>query len=206
MKWYKKRTIFGNTYCLNMLYEFRENIITYFNNARYDDFDRAFHENETALNTRSKINETVHEVHDIILYSGISPVITYTPPPMIGGYRQEIDVLTNIFNMHRYEIGPNDLLDFIERSIGRYKSDKTNSIIRTINPFFWFGQFLDLIVSIPFRFLKKAGLSSKAIEESLIGKIAKFILYVASLFASVLTILQILGLLDKSINFIKRIL
>lgn len=204
MTWYKKRTILGNRYCCNKLCDFRSDVIEYFNNVTYDRFNRYLAENEAASRMRPRINESLHEAHEIVVSTGVNPVLTYSPPPAIGGYRQNIDIFHNIFNMYRYEIEPNDLLDFIDRAIGRYESDRLNSIARTFNPFFWFGRFLDLIVSIPFRFLKKAGVSTKLIEDSVVGKLAKFILYIVTLVASILTILQLLGYLDSFNLFIKK--
>lgn len=205
MVWYKKRTIIGNTYCLRKLDDFRNDLILYFNNIERS-FGLEFIENSTGKQVRTKINRYVNEVHEIIITSGISTEVTYTPPPMIGGYRQNIDLVSNIFNFHMYQIEPNNLLDIVDRAIGRYESDRAQSIVRTLNPFFWFGRFLDILVSLPFRFFQRAGISTKAFEESFFGKIAKLILYLVSLAASFLTILQILGYLDPVKNFIESLI
>jgi hypothetical protein len=124
---------------------------------------------------------------------------------MIGGYRQDINLVTNVFNLHRYEIEPNNLLDFIDRSIGRYEHDRIYSILRTINPFYWLGRILDLIISLPFRFLQNAGIKTKKFEESIFGKVAKLILSLVTLVASSLTILKILDYLDPVKNFIEEL-
>ncbi len=205
MIWYKKRTIFGNTYCLKKLSTFRNDLITYFNNIEYHGFGSEITENDDSRKMRVNLNRNINEIDEIINTSGISPYVTYTPPPMIGGYIQDINLVTNIFNIHRFEIEPSNLLDFIDRSIGRYEHDKISSILRTINPFFWFGRLLDFIVSLPFRFFQKAGINTKSFEESVLGRLAKLVLYLATLIASLLTILQILDLLDLVNEFINSI-
>jgi hypothetical protein len=48
MIWYKKRTIIGNTYCLNKLSDFRSDLITYFNNIKYQGFGSELSENKNA--------------------------------------------------------------------------------------------------------------------------------------------------------------
>lgn len=58
-------------------------------------------------------------------------------------------------------------------------------------------------MAIPFSLLAKAGFNRTKIEDSFIGRIAKFVLYVVALLASLLgiiasllTIVQVLGYLD----------
>lgn len=202
MVWYKKRTIVGNTLCLRSLYQFREQLVRYFNNVEYDSLTD-LRENSEARDSRTQINRTVNIVHAIILRSGVSTNLRYTPPAMIGGYIQDIDLVANVFNLSRYMIEPNNLLDVVDRSIGQYENDRLGSLFRTINPFFWLGRSIDFLVAIPFRLFSKVGISTKNFEESSAGKISKLVLYVVTLAASLLTILQILGYSDSFRLFLK---
>jgi hypothetical protein len=163
--WYKKRTIFGNLICQKKLYAFRSDLVTYFSNLEHD-YASEIVENSTAKQIRSKINRSLSEAHDILAGSEISMNLTYTPPAMIGGYIQNIDLVANVFNLHRYMIEPNNLLDLVDRAIGVYESDQKLALVRTFNPLFWFVRLLDALVSIPFLFFQKAGLSTKKFEES----------------------------------------
>ncbi len=183
MTYYNKRTIFGNRYCQHHLNEFRNDIIEYFNNVQYDRYERGNIENESAIQVRSIINQKVPLAHKLISATGIDTKILYSPPPMIGGYRQNIDVLANIFNLRTYSISPVTVLDLVDRAIGVYVHDETSSLIRTLNPLFWLGELLDFIISLPFRLLRRAGIPTQKIEESYFVKIAKVMLYIVSLLA-----------------------
>ena len=91
----------------------------------------------------------------------------------------------------------------LDRAIGVYRRDQNKSILRTLNPFFWAGILLDLVVNVPFKFLGKSGLNTKAIEESFLGKIFKFMLYIVSLIGGIITIAQSIGFLDKLKLFLR---
>ena len=54
-------------------------------------------EEDTAREARLKINLVRNEVRSIILISGASYTYEYTPPPVVGGSKHYIDVITNMF-------------------------------------------------------------------------------------------------------------
>jgi len=137
--------------------------------------------------------------------------MTYTPPPVVGGYVQQVDLIINFFNLGNFGTGVKEVLDWIDRSIGVYENDKRRAFIRTFNPFFWLGLLVDYIVAIPFSLLAKAGFNRTKIEDSFIGRIAKFVLYVVTLLgallgiiASLLTIVQVLGYLDAVKSVLRK--
>jgi len=160
-------------------------------------------EGNAATTARVEINRTMEEIHSIIMLSGINPVIIYTPPPAVGGYVQNVDVVYNIFNLHRFDIPPQALIDYIDRAIGVYASNSSRSFMRTVNPFYWIGRILESIVRIPFVLLGKAGFNQNKVETSLPGKILKGLLYLIIVFASFLTVLQLTGYLDSFNRFIR---
>ena len=163
-------------------------------------------EEDDAKIARVAINRSIDEVHEIVFYSGINPSITWTPPPAVGGYRQNIDLIQNIFYLDSFRIDPNNVLDFLDRAIGIYESNKTSSIFRTLNPLFYIGLIFDALVEIPFIFLGKLGLNREKAESSLIGKLIKGLLYLITVAAAFLTILQLLDLLDPVKLFINELI
>lgn len=38
---------------------------------------------------------------------------------MTGGYVQEVTVITNLFNLHLYQISTQAVFDFVDRAIGK---------------------------------------------------------------------------------------
>ncbi|HOX54636.1 MAG: hypothetical protein PHI86_03470 [Candidatus Omnitrophica bacterium] len=199
--YYTKITIFENNRRIQQLYAFIDLIGRYFQNTRHDGFSFELIENEEALTIRMEIDRILTRIYRIVIASGVNPVIQYTPPPAIGGYIRDIDVIHNIFNLSRFEIRPTILLDYIYRAIGIYEDNSKSALIRTFNPFFWLGLLLDYIVSLPFRFMGIIGFNQNKVESSFIGKIVKGILYLITVFASFLTILHLLGLLDNFKNY-----
>jgi hypothetical protein len=153
-------------------------------------------ETDAAKTARIKINRTVDETHNIILHSGINPILTWSPPPAVGGYVRNIDLIQNIFNLHAFQIRADLILDFIDRAIGIYESNHKSALIRIFNPFFYLGLAFDLIAELPFIAIGKLGFNRKKAESSIAGRMIKGILYLITVMAAFLTILNLLGFLD----------
>lgn len=206
MKVYNKIPTWENKHRLKLLTNFRELLNTYFNNV---EFVRGYPsaepiENKTAHGARVEINRVLGEVREVLHSAGISPVIQYTPPPMIGGYIQDIDIFLNMFNLRYYKIPHNKLFDFVDYAIGRYGRDSKRAWIRTFNPFYWIGCVFDYIAGLPFVLLGRIGFDSDKAESSIIGRCIKGLLYLIVVFAALLTILYYLGYLEQFKGLIQK--
>lgn len=201
MKYYKKILVWENNRRIEKLVEFRNLVIEYFNNSRAEWMVDGRIEEEAARVARVKINRIMDETHDIILNSGINPMITWTPPPAVGGYVRNVDLIQNVFNLHGLSIGPDVVMDFLERSIGIYESNHKPSLIRTFNPFFYIGLAFDAISELPFIAIGKLGFNRQKVESSVIGRMFKGILYLITVIATFLTILQLLDYLEPIKQF-----
>lgn len=206
MTYYKNTLMWENERRLNELAEFRGLIITYFNNSQRHWSNEEPTEQAMATEARVAINRAMDEVHDIIRYSGIDPSITYTPPPMVGGYRQNIDLVRNIFNIHRFQISPQTLLDFIDRAIGVYHRDARAAVFRTINPFFYLKLVFNWIARLPFVLLGNVGFNGKKAEASFLGRISKGLIYLITVLASLLTVLHLVDLLAPAKEMVREML
>lgn len=187
MRHYTKILRWENAKRLRKLMEFREFIIEYFNNNRNTVASHA---------ARNKINRFMSEVHPIVVQSGINPIYTWRAPPIAGGYSAKIDLIINIFNLDDYFTEYTLVLDLIDRSIGIYESNAESARIRIFNPLFYIGLVLDFISDLPFIALGKLGLNRQKARSSVIGRIAKGVLYLITVLAAFLTILHLLGFLD----------
>jgi len=203
MSYYKKITIWENRNRTKLLIEFRSLVVTYFKNMCTSGFFFDVVENKKARQVRIEINMILDKIYSFILLAGVNPTMHYYPPPVVGGLARNIDLILNIFNLHRYQIRPQQLLNLIERSIGIYENDRLNALLRTVNPFFWLGLILDYIVSLPFKVIGKIGFNQEKIESSITGKIIKGIFYLISVLASLLTVLEMIGYLEKFISLIQ---
>jgi len=202
--YYKKIVGWENLLRQRRLLTFRENIISYFENIEYDDVADSIDENEIAQEKRIEINRNLNAIQIVLASCGVSTSIYYSPPPAIGGLAGEICLFSNIFNLDGFEIPFQQIVDRIDRAIGIYAKDALWSWVRIFNPLFYVSLFLEYIASIPFILLGKAGFNQRAAEQSIIGKIVKFITELVALTASLLTILHLIGKLDVTLKFIKE--
>ena len=205
MRYYTKILIWESKRRLNKLKAFRSLMIRYFNNSRVG-FGGGRVEESAAKEARREINLLRDEIHSIILNSGIDPSFSWTPPAAVGDDETEIDLIEYIFNLDQFDIGPNNLLDLIDRAIGKYDSNRKSAFIRTFNPFFYLGLVLDTISDLPFIAIGILGFNRQKIKTSAIGRLVKGILYLTIIVAAVLTILHLLDFVEPIKQFVHKLL
>ena len=186
MRYYKKIHYWENIQRVDMLNNFRNLVIDYFNNVQIGHIS-GVKINEDAANARILINKSINKVRLIILTSGINPTLKISPSYGYSGEKKTID-FNDIFIIHTYEIPPTHIIDFIDRSIGVYEEDELNSKLRTVNPFFWLGLVLEFIVNLPFKLIGELGFNQSKFEASSIGKVMKLFLQLITIIASFYTI------------------
>ena len=190
MRHYSKILIWENKRRFNKLMEFRELAIEYFNNSRPTGWENSSRiQDDAAIEARFKINLVIDEVHSIILTSGTIPILSWTAPA-IGGRAEEIDLITNIFNLNGFQIEPNHVLDFIDRAIGIYQSNHESACWKTVNPFFYIGVVLDAISNLPFIAIEKFGFNQQKAKASAIGRLFKGVFYLIPIVAATIVILK----------------
>ena len=198
MTHYKTITFWGNQRRLTTLQQFRDLVITYFNNSQrtHSLLEEGRSENDVARQARAEINLKVDEISAYVRAADINPAVTVTPAPAIGGYVQHVDLLMNLFLLERHQISPHHVDDFLLRAIGVYKSDESSSLRRTINPLWWVKMLLMGIAHAPFSILSAAGFDADRAERSVLGKLVKGFLVVITAVASILVIADLLGWLE----------
>jgi len=200
-----KILIWENQRRLNSLIGFRIKVITYFDNCVFHMFGDEPEENKEARLVRIDINREMAEVREIMAAAGVNPAIVWTPPPAIGGYPQKLDVVLNVFNLHRYHLGPEEITDYLERTIGIYEKSKKAAKLRVINPFFYLGLIFDYIAEFPFFLAGRMGFNRAKAESSVIGRIIKGVVQLITALAAALTILYLLGYLEPVKIFIRSL-
>jgi len=203
---YTKILVWENNRRLSKLLEFRNLVVDYFHNSHPEWMADSRIEERAARVARVKINRVMGETHDIILHSGIDPTLVWTPPPARGGYVMNVDLIQNIFNLCQFRIGPEGALDFVDRAIGVYESNHRSSLIRTFNPLFYVGLVFDAISELPFIAIGRLGFDRQKVESSAIGRLIKGALYLITVIAALLTILQLLDFLEPVRQFMHQLL
>ncbi len=183
------------------LKRFREKVVAYDNNAQWNYDDNDWDENEEAVRRRRQVNEDMAEVTTACQEVGHSTIIHYSPPPLIGGFEGEIDVLTNIFRLPSLGVDFAQLLDRLDRVIGVYRWHVSHLWRQLFNPLYW----LALIGAVPFRILRRAGFNVERAETSLFGKLVKASISFLTLIYFSLAILEKLDLLAPVIVAVKRL-
>lgn len=141
-KHYRDITFRENSARLKLLNKFRDLVRIYFDNSTLNMIDGSHAETQEAQEARASINLIMNSAYQIIRLADIKTSTASTPLFSAGGKSQNIDLILNIFNLGRNNIPPDAAIDYIERAIDVYKSNKLNSFMRTVNPFYWMTVFL----------------------------------------------------------------
>lgn len=142
MRHYKEVTYRDNKTRLNLLTDFRDLVHKYFDNSNLNMMTGEHVEKPEAREAREAINLHLQKVYQIIRLADINPSALYTPHLASGDQGSNIDLILNIFNLGRNDIPPDAAIDYIERAMDVYKSNRAPSFIRTINPLFWISLLL----------------------------------------------------------------
>ena len=196
MNSYKNIPMWENARRRHVLEEFHDDVVSYFNNLVHNEDSWMVEgqiENTDAVLARQRINHTVDQAQRIIRAAGIAQIIKWTPPPQVGGYVQQIDVLPNLFELTSFQIPHTRAVDLIERALGVYQSDRPAAFRRTINPLWWLFRWLLWFARIPFVFLGAVGFDAARAEGSVVGKFFKAIFASLAATAALLTVLSFLG-------------
>ena len=200
---FKRITVWENRRRLAALTRYREDLVEYFNGSSVEYLGTEPEETEAACAARTRINRETHEILGIFMAAGTAAMATWTPPPAIGGRVQTVDMVQNVFNLATYELPPNWLLDAVDRVIGLHESNDRPALLRTLNPFFYVGLAFDWLSRAPFSLATSAGFNGAKLEDSITGRIIRALIYCIEAFASLLTILYLLGYLPAFRAFLK---
>ena len=176
------------------MHKFRNEIVKYFDNSKYERMVEGVIENDDAKQAHQRINSTLDQATRIIEAAGIPQTVRWTPPPVVGGYVHQIHILLNLFELTSFRIPSQRAVDLIERALGVYRSDRGAALCRTINPLWWLFRGLLWSVRIPFIFLGAIGFDTPRLEQSTLGKLVKVLAGMSAL----LTILNYLGWLKAA--------
>ncbi|KPJ97666.1 MAG: hypothetical protein AMK71_12905 [Nitrospira bacterium SG8_35_4] len=128
---------------LRLLSEFRDLAMQYFENSRLNMMDETMIEEQKASEARNAMNLIMKQAYTTIRLADIKTAATSSASLAYGGHGKNIDLIMNIFNISRNNIPHHAAIDYIERAIEVYRSNRLDSFIRTINPFFWIKTFLN---------------------------------------------------------------
>jgi hypothetical protein len=136
-KHYKDIPFWENRARIKLLTHFRSLVNTYFNNSVLNMVTGIYKEKPEAADAKKEINLIIKNAYAIISHAEIKTYTASTPSVSVKGGGKNINLILNIFNLGRNDIEPDAAVDYIDRAIAVYKSNRAASFIRVINPFFW---------------------------------------------------------------------
>ena len=136
-KHYKDIPFWENRARIKLLTKFRSLVKTYFDNSVLNMVTGMYKEKPEAADAKKAINLIIKNTYAIISLADIKTYTASTPSVSVRGSGQNINLILNIFNLARNDIEPDAAIDYLDRAIAVYKSNRAVSFIRVINPFFW---------------------------------------------------------------------
>lgn len=181
---------------LDRLVKFREEVVRYFLNREDNWPGQGMRELPEAREARLAINLTMYDARDIIRASGVGATFNYHDAPVRGGRIHNLNVILHLLRSD-LEISPDLIVDVIEQSVGIHESEVSRAWRRTLNPIWWFGSLMSWVVSLPFGIIERAGFDASRAQQSLLGKLYKLLFELVVATAAFLTIVDLLGLMNK---------
>ncbi len=180
---------------LELLRRFRVLVFDYFENIKYVGPMLGIQPpsmNDKAQSARHEINLAMEDVVLSFDLLGITHGVRWTPPPAVGGYIQNVDLIVNIFDLNGFMIPPQMVFDCTDRAVGAYERECRKLLSKSLNPLYWLGMLIAWVLRLPFKLLGAAGFNAPKVEESFFGKALKLLLGLAlGLAAFIAAILEI---------------
>jgi hypothetical protein len=178
---------------LALLRRFRVLALDYFDNikpAHWSSGGAPPSMNDKAQKARHDMNKMMGDAVLSFDLLGIPHIIFYQPSRMASGYAQNLDVIVNTFELYSFQIPPQRFFDCADMAIGAYERECQKLLRKSINPLYWLGLLIVWVLHLPFRLLGAAGFDAQKAENSLLGKLAKLALGVATFAAAVIEVAE----------------
>jgi len=145
-KYYKEITFSENRARTRFLTEFRELVEIYFINSRLNLMTGEYVEEPKATDARASINLIIKKAYEMIRLADVKTYSASNSVLSSARKGKSIDIILNIFNLGRNEIPHEIALEYIDRAIHGYRSNRLSAFFRTINPLFWVSVLIQLLV------------------------------------------------------------
>lgn len=159
---------------LAVLRKFRMQAVDYFENIEYAGWMAGGappRMNETAQKARHYMNRVLGDVLVSLSRLNVPHVVYYQPPPRLGGYAQNVDIILNVFSLWEFQIGPERVFDCVDRGIGAYERECEKLFRKLFNPLYWLGMLMLQFLRLPSKLRGTGGNDVPGTDQSLFGSI-----------------------------------
>jgi hypothetical protein len=186
------------------LRRFRDRIDAYFREVRYEAFPFRVVENELAASLRGDLEGELKRCRIIVgAAERVSP-LRLAPGDQEGDVVR-INMITEAFQLHRYNLRREDLLEVLDAARQAYDDDRGAAWVRTANPLYWLGMALGVVEVLPFLPLGWVRLDWRRAARSRPGRALRFLLRAGALAALVVVVLHVAGLQRAALDAVGRV-
>jgi hypothetical protein len=171
---------------ISALTEFMQRWSEYLQHSDVARLEGSYPTDDQGIEARAHLNLMINRITRYLADVKAYPIIQYREPPISGGRVLRIDVLQNLFRLPAFQIAPHVVHDYVMRAIGSYKDDLSPSLVRTLNPIWWLWRLVRAIILVPFEILRWAGFDRDQAEQSIPGKVFKFLAAIAFVLAGLI--------------------
>ena len=123
---------------------------------------------------RASVSQRTPRIASIARNHRVHADLQSYPAPAVGGPVVGVNLFYAILNDDSHGgVDRQRIVDVTNELIGTLSEAKRKQFLQVINPFFWLGAAIELVLSIPFWLLSKTGFDVAKIEDNLWGKLFK---------------------------------
>lgn len=200
----KRIPIWTNWRRRRYLDQFQSRVEGYFAAVRYEAFPFRVVENEEAASLRRTLEPELSRCRAIVHAAGKVPLVRLAPGEREGQVVR-VNLITEAFELYRYNLGREDLLDVLERARAVYGSDGAAAWLRTLNPLYWLEMFLSVMEMVPFLLLRVLRLRWRDAAASLPGRLVRLVVRAATLVVLALCAIRAAGLQQEALDAAGRL-
>jgi len=176
----------------------------YFGAVRYEAFPLRVVEDAEARRLREEIEPLLPRCRSTIRAARGVSLVRLAPGERPGDVEQ-VDLVSVLFDLPRYNLRAEDLLGVLRMALRRYGQDRGRAWFRVFNPLYWLGIGLDLLGVLPFLPLRWLGIRPDAAARSLPGRLVRMLVRVGAVAVLVALALHILGYGDRALDLWRRL-
>jgi len=175
------------------LRRFRDGIDAYFRAVRYEAFPFRVIETDMAASLRRQLEGDLMRCRIAVAATErVSPL--RLAPGDKEGQVVRINVITEAFQLHRYNLRREDLLEVLDAARQAYDDDRRAAWVRTANPLYWLGMALDVVEVLPFLPLGWLRLDWRRAARSRPGRAVRLLVRAGALAGLAVVIIRVAGL------------
>lgn len=140
---------------------FLADLEAYYASVGFQAFPFRVVETPAAAELRARLEPRLLRCRRTVAAAGASSLLRLAPGEA-AGTMERVNVIDAAFQLDRYNLGKDEVLDAIRQALSVYEADGTRAWVRTLNPFYWLDLGLHFVEQLPFQPLRILGVRPAA--------------------------------------------